>query len=131
MSAECQTDSSLPQSTLGQVLPNFGQELTRAEGFRNVIIAAGRPRLLLFPAERIGRDCSTGGSESNRLDAGGENVPSAARHGQTWRFVRYVLLGEHALTDPFVRDLPIAARRFQNQVPRLFDTTGGIAQHRP
>ena len=41
---------------LGEVLPNFRQQLARAVGFRNVIIAAGCARLLFFAAERIGGD---------------------------------------------------------------------------
>src|SRR5262249_53732981 len=39
---------------LGQVLPNFGQQLARAERFWHVVIAARRSRLLFFAAKHIG-----------------------------------------------------------------------------
>jgi hypothetical protein len=45
-----------------QEIANFRQQLTWAEGLRNVIIAARRSRLLFFPAERIRR----GGNDRNR-----------------------------------------------------------------
>src|SRR6516165_1472883 len=38
------------------MLTNFRQQLTRTEGFRHVVIAASRPRLLLFAAERVRSD---------------------------------------------------------------------------
>jgi hypothetical protein len=48
--------SAAINAVLGQVLPDFRQQLTWAEGLRNVIIAARLARLLLLAAERIRRN---------------------------------------------------------------------------
>src|SRR5215471_3165613 len=49
---------ALQQSCLPllQELANFRQQLAGTEGFRHVVIAASRPRLLLFAAERVRSD---------------------------------------------------------------------------
>src|SRR5215469_7341900 len=44
------------RQSLLQVLANFRQQLSRAERFRDIVIASCRPRLLFFAAERIGGD---------------------------------------------------------------------------
>jgi hypothetical protein len=42
--------------SLGQVLPNFREQLPGTERLRHIIIAAGCARLLFFATERIGGD---------------------------------------------------------------------------
>src|SRR6266700_7330137 len=48
--------AAIDRDLLGQVVPNFRQQLARAKRFWHVVIAARRPCLLFFATERIGGD---------------------------------------------------------------------------